>query len=49
MDVCESALGLHLLELNPFSGADLYASNGDEIVRQISALLLKPTNVDGVV
>jgi hypothetical protein len=38
LDVCESDGALHLLELNPFSGADLYACDGVEIVKSISAI-----------
>jgi hypothetical protein len=41
LDVCESPDGLHLLELNPFSGADLYACDGSEIVGHVHALLMK--------
>ena len=36
LDVCEADTGLRLLELNPFSGADLYACNGSAIVRHVS-------------
>jgi hypothetical protein len=36
LDVCEADTGLRLLEPNPFSGADLYACNGSEIVRRVS-------------
>jgi hypothetical protein len=36
LDVCEADTGLRLLELNPFSGADLYACSGSEIVRCVS-------------
>lgn len=39
MDVCECESALRLLELNPFSGADLYACDGNEIVRKIAAIL----------
>ena len=39
LDVCESDTGLRLLELNPFSGADLYACSGPEIVRRISEMV----------
>jgi hypothetical protein len=39
MDICESEFGLRLLELNPFSGADLYACDGNEIIRKIPAIL----------
>lgn len=35
LDVCESDGGLRLLELNPFSGADLYACNAQDIVAAI--------------
>lgn len=37
MDVCESDDGLRLLEVNPFSGADLYACEPREVVRAVSA------------
>lgn len=36
MDVCESDGSLWLLELNPFSGADLYACALDAVVRAVS-------------
>lgn len=36
MDICEADGDLWLLELNPFSGADLYACDGDAIVNAIS-------------
>jgi len=36
LDVCESDRGLRLLELNPFSGADLYACDGDAIVQAVA-------------
>lgn len=39
MDVCETENGLRLLELNPFSGADLYACDGDKIVRRIAEIV----------
>ena len=38
MDICESKGQLRLLELNPFSGADLYACDTDAIVRAIGEL-----------
>jgi hypothetical protein len=38
MDLCESAGDLCLLELNPFSGADLYASPAPEIVATVSTV-----------
>ena len=45
MDVCQTWQGLRLLELNPFSGADLYACDRHAIVRAVSevALALKPS------
>ncbi|MEZ6057493.1 MAG: ATP-grasp domain-containing protein [Planctomycetaceae bacterium] len=39
LDVCESDVGLRLLELNPFGGADLYACHADTIVQSISHLI----------
>ncbi|MFO0944533.1 MAG: ATP-grasp domain-containing protein [Planctomycetota bacterium] len=36
MDVCESEGNLHLLELNPFSGADLYSCNRLAVVQAVS-------------
>lgn len=36
MDVCDTADGLRLLELNPFSGADLYACDPIHVVEQVS-------------
>jgi hypothetical protein len=39
LDVGEVEGGLRLLELNPFSGADLYACDRTAIVRQVAALL----------
>lgn len=36
MDICETADGLRLLELNPFSGADLYACDPHQVVEQVS-------------
>lgn len=38
MDVCESDDELRLLELNPFSGADLYACDGAAIVAAVARL-----------
>lgn len=40
MDICESDAGLRLLELNPFSGADLYACNRDDVVVAVSRCAL---------
>lgn len=37
MDVCKADDKIWLLELNPFSGADLYACNPDEVVTAVSA------------
>jgi hypothetical protein len=39
IDVCDSEFGPRLLELNPFSGADLYACNANEIVRRIAMIV----------
>lgn len=39
LDVCESDTGLHLLELNPFSGADLYGCNRQAVVQAVQDLL----------
>jgi hypothetical protein len=39
MDICQADGGLHLLELNPFSGADLYACNRPLVVSHVAALL----------
>lgn len=36
MDVCEVDGQLRLLELNPFSGADLYACDGDAVVSAVT-------------
>ena len=38
LDVCESDGLLRLVELNPFSGADLYACNGLAIVQRVSSI-----------
>lgn len=37
MDICEADGALRLLELNPFSGADLYACNRRDVVGAISS------------
>ena len=39
MDICQADGGLHLLELGPFSGADLYACNRPEVVARVSSWL----------
>jgi hypothetical protein len=39
LDVCETDAGLRLLELNPFSGADLYACPGSDVVRHVAAVV----------
>lgn len=39
MDICESFDGFRLLELNPFSGADLYHSSPDAVVAAVEACL----------
>jgi hypothetical protein len=41
MDICETDSGLRLLELNPFSGADLYACNRDDVVAAVSSIALQ--------
>jgi hypothetical protein len=38
LDVCEADTGLRLLELNPFSGADLYACSGADVVRRVATI-----------
>lgn len=38
LDVCEADGDLHLLELNPFSGADLYACDRTKVVDAVSHL-----------
>ena len=38
MDICEADRTLHLLELNPFSGADLYGCDRRDVVTRVSAL-----------
>jgi len=38
LDVCESNGDLRLLELNPFSGADLYACVADDVVQSVSSV-----------
>ena len=37
MDICEADGALHLLELNPLSGADLYGCDRREVVARVSA------------
>jgi hypothetical protein len=44
LDVCETSNGLHLLELNPFSGADLYACDGNRVVNGVMSVLLQEPN-----
>lgn len=39
LDVCETDAGLRLLEINPFSGADLYGCDRFAVVKAIDALL----------
>jgi hypothetical protein len=36
LDVCESEGRLHLLDLGPFSGADLYACDREAVVWAVS-------------
>ena len=39
LDVCETESGLRLLELNPFSGADLYACDREAVVSSVHSVL----------
>ncbi len=39
LDVGEADGDLHLMELNPFSGADLYACDGKAVVDAVSQML----------
>ena len=39
MDICEADRNLWLLELNPFSGADLYHCNVDDVVAAVSSVV----------
>jgi hypothetical protein len=39
LDICESEGRLHVLEVNPFSGADLYACNRVAVVEAVTALV----------
>jgi hypothetical protein len=39
MDICETDRGLRLLELNPFSGADLYSCDRGAVVEAVNALV----------
>jgi hypothetical protein len=41
MDICEADGQLRLLQLNPFSGADLYACRSDDVVAAVSARLAR--------
>ena len=41
LDLCECDQEIRLMELNPFSGADLYACDGPTIVDAISEMLQK--------
>jgi ATP-grasp domain-containing protein len=41
MDICHPSDGLRLLELNPFSGADLYACDRRAVVRAVSQVALR--------
>ena len=38
LDICEADDRLHVLELNPFSGADLYACDREAVVRAVADL-----------
>ena len=46
MDVCECEGALWLLELNPFSGADLYACDPAAIVEHVSTAATMCAQVD---
>ena len=35
IDICESEGNLHLVEMNPFSGADLYCCDAEQIIKEI--------------
>jgi hypothetical protein len=39
LDICESGSELRLLELNPFSGADLYACDAADVAKQVAAVV----------
>ena len=39
LDVCQTETGLRLLELNPFSGADLYACDREAVVSSVHSVL----------
>ena len=39
IDICDTSEGLRLLELNPFSGADLYACDRHAVVRAVSEVV----------
>lgn len=41
LDLCEADNQLHLLEINPFSGADLYACDRPAVVRAVSDLAIQ--------
>lgn len=41
LDVCESERGMRVVEINPFTGADLYACNARSIVDAVETLLSK--------
>lgn len=43
LDVCDTPEGLRLLELNPFSGADLYGCDLSAVVAEVSAAVGSPT------
>jgi hypothetical protein len=42
LDLCTADGELRLLELNPFSGADLYAMNAATVAREVSAAAITP-------
>jgi hypothetical protein len=41
LDVCETEDGYRLLELNPFSGADLYGCDLDAVVAAVAGVVAK--------
>lgn len=43
LDVCETLGGLRLLEINPFSGADMYGCDAEAIVEAVACLAFAQT------
>jgi ATP-grasp domain-containing protein len=46
LDVCEADGALHLLELNPFSGADLYACDRVAVIRAVSTVAARAASTE---